>query len=78
MLLFLRVSLSIKICLTIFLRLPFITITPTHGTVRRGDKMKCALSFEPRKECEATAIPLTCTVAGARQYRMRISGKPHC
>ncbi len=54
---------------------PFIQINPSHGTVRKGDKVRCALSFEPLKECQASSIPLACTVAGARRYRMRVSGQ---
>jgi len=54
---------------------PFVTITPSSGTVRRGEKVECELKFHPTRDCKLRDVPLTCTIARARKYTMKMSGR---
>eukprot|EP00750_Incisomonas_marina_P001420 INCI1119.3.p1 GENE.INCI1119.3~~INCI1119.3.p1 ORF type:complete len:1768 (+),score=268.85 INCI1119.3:361-5304(+) len=54
---------------------PFVTITPAAGTVRRGEKFECELKFHPTRECRFADLPLTCTIARARKYTMKLAGQ---
>eukprot|EP00501_MAST-03F_sp_TOSAG23-6_P000263 GSMAST32.ASY1.ANO1.269.1 assembled CDS len=57
------------------LKHPMLTIEPAFGTVRKGARVPCKLTFNPKTECSLKHIKLTCTVAGSSSYVLQIDGR---
>ncbi|KAF0682818.1 Aste57867_25117 [Aphanomyces stellatus] len=53
---------------------PMVHIEPMNGTVRKNDKVKCALMFAPTLETSLDLLQLICTTAGSREYTLNLRG----
>jgi hypothetical protein len=54
-------------------RNPMIYIKPDQGTVPKGGKIECALTFHPKTELSFDAHEISCLVAGDRNYNLSLS-----
>jgi hydrocephalus-inducing protein len=52
-----------------------LTVKPEHGTVPKGDKVMCELTFHPQSELNLDGVSLTCLVAGSRNYELKVTAR---
>jgi hydrocephalus-inducing protein len=53
---------------------PHLVITPTSGTVRRGEHVSCRVEFHPTSDMSMEEL-IYCTVAGKNTYALTVTGQ---
>eukprot|EP00939_MAST-03C_sp_MAST-3C-sp1_P000134 g134.t1 len=54
---------------------PSLVMNPSHGTVRSKQTVRCTLTFNPTTACTLRKVPLTCTIAGSRKYKLAVNAQ---
>jgi hypothetical protein len=52
-----------------------LTVKPDSGTVPKGEKVMCEMTFHPQSELSLDGYSMSCLVAGSRNYELSISAK---
>jgi hydrocephalus-inducing protein len=56
---------------------PMISISPELGTVPKGEKLTCTLSYKPKKSMKLENFKMVCKITNGRKYILVLNGKAY-